>query len=256
MDFTLTTYERLLKILQTEKYPFQTFESFTTSPLERVVILRHDVDRLPTVALKMAKLEHELGVTASYYFRAVPASWDEEVMTQVVSLGHELGYHYEDLALFRGDQKKAIRHFKSQLDRMRRIYPVKTICMHGSPLSRHDNRDLWNFYDYRDFGITGDPYFDTDFNDVFYLTDTGRSWNNKSASLRDKVDSTSNIHIRDTYHLIELANEDILPPRMMITVHPQRWHDKKWPWIKELVGQQIKNIVKGFLVKKSLKKHC
>ena len=60
------------------------------------------------------------------------------------------------------------------------LSPVKTICMHGSPLSKWDNRDLWKRYNYRDFGIIAEPYFDLDFDEVFYITDTGRSWN-KSA---------------------------------------------------------------------------
>ena len=62
--------------------------------------------------------------------------------------------------------------------------------MHGSPLSKWDNRDLWKRYNYRDYGIIAEPYFDLDFDEVFYLTDTGRSWNNSKASVRDKVEGT------------------------------------------------------------------
>jgi len=36
------------------------------------VILRHDIDKLPANALKMAQLEHDLGVAGSYYFRVTP----------------------------------------------------------------------------------------------------------------------------------------------------------------------------------------
>ena len=67
---------------------------------------------------------------------------------------------------------------------------VKTICMHGSPLSKWDNRDLWKKYDYRDFGIIAEPYFDVDFDEVFYLTDTGRRWDGDKVSVRDKVKGT------------------------------------------------------------------
>jgi hypothetical protein len=45
--------------------------------------------------------------------------------------------------------------------------------MHGSPLSRINNLDLWQTHDYRDLGIAGEPYLDVDFTQVFYLTDTG-----------------------------------------------------------------------------------
>jgi hypothetical protein len=35
----------------------------------------------------------------------------------------------------------------------------------------------------------------------------------------------------------------------MFTFHPQRWADKAVPWLKELVVQNLKNVVKGVLVK-------
>ncbi|MDZ7760810.1 MAG: hypothetical protein U5L00_11205 [Desulfovermiculus sp.] len=85
------------------------------------------------------------------------------------------------------DLSKAMAHFKTRPAQFRHIYPVSTICMHGSPLSRHDNRDLWKTYDYRDFGIIGEPYFDVDFGQVLYLTDTGWRWDGSSVSIRDKV---------------------------------------------------------------------
>ncbi|MBC8179929.1 hypothetical protein H8E88_02285 [candidate division KSB1 bacterium] len=48
-----------------------------------------------------------------------------------------------------------IEDFRSNLEMLRKLYPVKTICMHGSPLSKYDNRLLWEKYDYRDYGIIG-----------------------------------------------------------------------------------------------------
>jgi hypothetical protein len=36
----------------------------------------------------------------------------------------------------------------------------------------------------------------------------------------------------------------------MITFHPQRWTDKNFPWIKELIWQNIKNMVKYYINKK------
>ena len=81
----------------------------------------------------------------------------------------------------------AIDDFRLNLRKLRKLYPVKTICMHGSPLSKWDNRDLWKKYDYRDYGIIAEPSFDVDFEEVFYLTDTGRRWDGDSVSVRDKV---------------------------------------------------------------------
>jgi len=36
----------------------------------------------------------------------------------------------------------AIDDFRLNLEKLQKLYPVKTICMHGSPLSKWDNRDL------------------------------------------------------------------------------------------------------------------
>ncbi|MFO8089187.1 MAG: hypothetical protein R6U13_05065 [Desulfatiglandaceae bacterium] len=135
----------------------------------------------------MAKLEYGMGVVATWYFRAVPESWDEAVIREISSLGHEIGYHYENLSTCNGDMEKAFADFKANLERLRKPAPVSTICMHGSPRSRWDSRDLWKRYDYRKLEIIGEPYLDVDFNDVFYLTDTGRRWDGWKVSVRDKL---------------------------------------------------------------------
>jgi hypothetical protein len=139
----------------------------------RVIILRHDVDRRPGNALKTARLEHDLGIPASYYFRAVPESWDEAIIQKIAGLGHEIGYHYENLSACKGDPGRAWEDFQANLAKLRDLAPVTTICMHGSPLSRINNLDLWKTHDYKALGIVGEPYLDVDFTQVFYLTDTG-----------------------------------------------------------------------------------
>jgi hypothetical protein len=83
---------------------------------------------------------------------------------------------------------------------------------------------------------------------VFYLTDTGRKWNNAGASIRDRVDSGFDIRVKSTGHLMELAREGRLPDKIMINTHLQRWEDRRLPWIKELVWQNMKNVVKKGLM--------
>ena len=276
---------------------------------EKYVVMRHDVDRLPENALITAKIDKDAGVKASYYFRSVKESYDKDIIEQIAEMGHEIGYHYENLSTvcsrngFRKLKVKsekieddmsseAIRDFELNLKKLREFYPVKTICMHGSPLSRYDNRLLWEKYDYRDFDIIGEPYFDIDFSEVFYLTDTGRRWDGDSVSVRDKVVKTevglrpigayapvggqrsevgkqedgnlaqsrkvaknrrknagNNLRFRSTFDIIEAAENGELPDKIMINVHPQRWNDEFIPWVKELVGQNFKNIVKKWMIK-------
>jgi hypothetical protein len=250
MDFTLDIYQKLLQGIENAGYLFQTFENFAEKPAHRVAVLRHDVDRIPENALKMALIESEMGIQTSYFFRAVKHVWDRDTMEKIVSLGHEVAYHYEDMTIAKGDYEQAVEHFEQTLEQFREIYPSKTICMHGSPMSRWDNRTLWNRYDYRDFGIIAEPYFDVDYSEVFYITDTGRAWNNESANVRDRVKSACQIDINSTQHIIELLEEDKLPKKIMINTHPHRWFNPGVLWFRELLFQNAKNVVKAIIPKK------
>lgn len=249
MDFTLTTYTNLLSSLQHAGYSFQTFEEFIRAPKGKTVVLRHDVDRLPANALEMAKIEHEFGINATYYFRVVSHVWNEQIIKEIIRLDHEIGYHYEDLTITKGNTDKAMHHFKEWLVRFRNLYPVQTICMHGSPMSSYDNRLIWQYFDYKALGIIAEPYFDVDYNKVLYITDTGRQWNNDSISVRDKVETSMDYTFARTNDIGRRASEGELPNKVIINTHPHRWFNPGYGWWKELIMQWIKNRVKWVLVK-------
>ena len=268
-DFTLYQYRHLLESLLQQGYQFLTFEQYceqkssphrpiASSPNSpKYILLRHDVDLKAANSLATAQIEHELGIRATYYFRVVPQSNQPDIIRAIAALGHEIGYHYEDMALMQGDTEKAYAHFQQQLTYFRQFYPVRTICMHGAPTSQWDGKELWKHYDYRDLGIIGEPYFDIDFSQMFYLTDTGRCWDGYKVSVRDKIPvyqdqwNAQGLVYHATNDIIHAAEQGSLPPRIMITTHPQRWTDRPLAWLKELLVQNAKNIIKRlFLVKK------
>ncbi len=195
----------------------------------------------------MAQVENKFCVKGTYYFRGIRSAYKEHIIRQIANLGHEIGYHYEEMDLVNGDTQKAIDLFEDNLGRLRNIYPVKTICMHGSPLSKYDNRDLWKKYDYRDYGIIGEPYFDIDFNEVLYLTDTGRRWNTSRGNIGDKVKSKYKYNLKSTYDIMAALEKNELPDKIMLNVHPHRCFDNYFLWTKELVFQKTKNIIKSFI---------
>ena len=121
--------------------------------------------------------------------------------------------------------------------------------MHGSPLSRFDSKDLWKNHNYRDMKLIGEPYFDIDFNKVLYLTDTGRTWNNRKFSVRDHVNKSLRTEFKNTPDIIEAANRNELPEQIMFNFHPQRWTNNKLEWGKEYILQNMKNQIKRFLIK-------
>jgi hypothetical protein len=328
-DFTVQTYKKVLNTLQQQGFSFLSVNEFISGVEGKAIILRHDVDALPGNSLEFARIQAELGFRGTYYFRIVTESFDEKIIKQIFELGHEVGYHYEDVSLSSERQKIkvkrqkgreqgsglraqevevgsrkyvvsskeeeyeeclagiAIESFKENLERLRQIVPVKTICMHGSPMSRWDSRLLWKYYDYRDFGIIGEPYFDINFDEVLYLTDTGRRWDGGAVSIRDNATKKMDLETKrqrdeetqslspsvsqslspsvhsapcsllpaprpkfhSTFDIIKAARAGKLPDKIMMTFHPQRWTDKPVPWVNELVWQNVKNVGKWVLVK-------
>jgi hypothetical protein len=282
-DFTFSAYRQLLLAIVQAGYTISTFEDWCDKKTQgRCLILRHDVDLVAKNSLITAKIEAEMGIRASYYFRVVPQSNIPSIITQIAELGHEIGYHYEDLSLFGGNQEQAIAHFEQQLDYFRQFYPVRTICMHGSPASKWDNRDLWNTHSYRDFGVVGEPYFDllnsesALVENLVYLTDTARMWDGDKYNVRDKVLVIKNQHlnsdskwsnkgskqeesvknlarntnrkIHTTFDVMNWLKTTNGQTTVMITTHPQRWTDNSVEWYVELLKQKIKNSVKKFIV--------
>lgn len=254
MDFTQNTYLKLLLVLQNQNYIFQPFREFLKAPKEKTIILRHDVDLLPENSLKFAQMQANLSIKGTYYFRVVPESWDEYIISKIADLGHEVGYHYETMDTANGDVDKAWDLFRSNLDELRKLSDISTICMHGSPRSKYDNKQLWLKYDYKTLGLIGEPYFDIDFNQVFYLTDTGRCWDGWKVSVRDKVQQQEQwvkqgLVFHSTDDIIIASESGKLPDKIAFTFHPQRWHEDNWPWLKEFVSQNIKNQVKRVLIR-------
>lgn len=278
-DFTLSTYRQLLSAIIKGGYSIVTFEDWCDNKAHgRYVILRHDVDLNANNSLVVARIEAEMGIRASYYFRVIPQSNIPSVITEIADLGHEIGYHYEDLSLFKGDRAKSIEHFERQLTYFRQFYPVRTICMHGSPASKWDNRDLWKTFNYTDFGIVGEPYFDLLSSEneragnLLYLTDTGRMWDGDKYNVRDKIRTNKRIASQSQTGLDKTMRKDIYSvgnrdlkmhtsfdvidwlrsvadkDQIMITTHPQRWTDNSLEWYSELLKQRVKNLIKRFLL--------
>ena len=239
MDFTLDKYRQLLEHVQ--NYGFES------------LILRHDVDLLPFNSLRTARMEAEIGLYGIYYFRAVPESWDEGVIREVEALGHEVGYHYESLTTCKGDVDAAYQDFCQNLEKLRRLVPVRSICMHGSPRSPYDSKDIWKKYDYHALGLENEPYLDTDFSKTFYLTDTGRRWDGYKVSVRDKIPqyhdewTAQGLVFHSTDDVIDGLQKGVIPKNLMITVHPQRWNPFGPQWVNEFLMQNAKNIVKRMI---------
>jgi hypothetical protein len=252
MDFTEKRYRELLDAFKAGGYSFYAFEDFIReSPEGPVIILRHDVDRSPGNALRLARIENDRGNRATYYFRTTRAVFRPKIIQKIVRLGHEIGYHYEDLSLTRGNFDKAIALFELHLEQLRKYYPVSTICRHGSPLSKYDNKKIWEKYNYRDFRIIAEPYLDVDYAKVLYITDTGRRWNDQSVNIRDKIQGLKTGLIESSTKIMEMVEQNQLHKVILLNTHPDKWHNNVFSWTCDLVFQSFKNVIKSSIINAS-----
>lgn len=247
-DFTYEMYGRLLDAGLESGVPFITVREYLTAESlpPGFVILRHDVDRKPQNALDFAHIEAERGIRSTYYFRTVDKTFLPELIREVESLGHEVGYHYEDVDRADGDLDAAHASFERELARIREVATVDTICMHGRPLTPHDNRDMWTVGPgFGEYGIEGEAYLSMDFTDVMYYSDTGRTWRDGALKVKDYTigEDEKSTQVGTTEELIALVRADP-DSRYCLLTHPDRWAGTSIERVSERVFDGMKNATK------------
>jgi len=249
-DFTLDKYIELCHSIRQLSGEIMTLAQFLKAgqPQGRIVILRHDVDRLLHRAMDIAEVEANSGIKATYYMRTTRSVFRPAALTQLHQLGHEVGYHYEVLSKSRGKYQQAIARFEQELMQFRRIVPVDTISMHGSPLLPWDNRHLWRYYDFREYDLLGEAYLSIDYTNVYYFTDTGRSWDAGRYNIRDQVIGREPEEVvRTTNDLIAFLKQ-APPSPVLINTHPERWTNNRWAWGISVISDWGINQVKRLVV--------
>ena len=82
----------------------------------------------------------------------------------------------------------------------------------GSPIPRGE-----------DYGIIGEPYFDVTFDEVLYLTDTGRRWDGDAFNIRDKVET------------LELEKEGWIPSESGMDGGLDGWMNSLREWMNRMI---------------------
>jgi hypothetical protein len=98
-DFTEVEYRRLLTTAR-ERWRFISFDEALTN-IEHVALWRHDVDFSPQRALRLAQIENEVGVLATYFVLLTSTFYNAlepsvaATIRSIVDLGHQLGLHFD-----------------------------------------------------------------------------------------------------------------------------------------------------------------
>ena len=250
-DFTLNSYKNYINIVKERGLNVITFNellSFSELP-EQFFIIRHDFDRRPKNALSMAILESKMGIRSTYYFRSKSHVFKPEIILSIRDLGHDIGYHYECLSDSKGDIEEALNNFEKNLEMFSSICSVKTISMHGRPLSPYNNLGMWEVNGTHQlikekFKLLGEINFDVDYSDIAYLNDTGRNWSTTKNNIRDHVKSNISLNINSSDQLVNyLSNTP--HKRIVFQIHPERWSKNFLEWHVQWLKDYSINLAKG-----------
>lgn len=249
-DFTHKAYSDYLHALKISTGKFLRFDEYfqLQQKPEKFCLIRHDVDRLPLRALKMARLENELGIVSTYYIRKKPYTFKPDIIREIASLGHEIGYHYENLSDTNGNFDAALEDFRNNLREFRKITEVKTCAMHGQPLKPYDNRDLWrNEKNMKilqgELGILGEVYLNIDYSDIAYINDTGRNWTSGQSNRRDKVNSRVEADFLSGESLLKYL-QGKPHNKICFQIHPERWVSGAPAWLAQFLFDEATNYAK------------
>jgi len=171
--------------------------------------------------------------------------FDTSIISRIADLGHEIGYHYEDFYTQQFDRRQALNAFKTNLSRMREISPVHSISMHGSPLSKYSNLELWNDREFETQGVK-DCTLSYDWRDYAYFTDTGRTFGPTDANLRDRIVAQVFAGVRTTDELRGFIASKAIP-KIFLNIHPERWTASKTDWMMQYMRDSLFNGAKRSL---------
>ena len=135
VDFTANNYRDLLRLAK-EMYLFRSFPDYCAD--EKFVIWRHDVDMSPQRALKLARIENEEDVTATYFFDPHSLFYNvlekacAEIIKEIIGLGHQIGVHF-DPAFYDAKDTETLEHWlRFERELFERIFgtEVKAFSFH------------------------------------------------------------------------------------------------------------------------------
>jgi len=135
-DFTYSGYLNLLSDLKQNGYKIGTLKDFPDSG--PAVILRHDIDFSIPQALKMAKLDSQLGINSTFFVLLTSPFYNAlsenniTILKEIIMLGHEIGLHYDCSAFENYTQEQMTSQISAQITILELFTEIKI-----SSISQH-----------------------------------------------------------------------------------------------------------------------
>jgi hypothetical protein len=210
-DFTRANYRRLIGLAKVH-YRFRTFADFCKD--ERFVLWRHDVDVSPQGAVRMAEIEAEEGVVATYLVGLHSPFYNllerdvSDCVRRILALGHDVGIHFDPDYYGLSD----VSHLEPLLDRERHI--VEHMLGHRArAFSFHNNTPMLQAcgdWEYAGLIHCHAAYFQSE---VGYCSDSNGFWRHRR--LEDVLAGATDERLQVLTHP-ELWQDEPMPPRQRI----------------------------------------
>jgi hypothetical protein len=203
--FTYGAYRELVGWLGRENANV-CFEDFPLGDeVDRIFILRHDVDFSPEAALRMAEFEARIGARASYFVLLTSPHYNllakehSSFPRRLVALGHEVGLHYDVEAFEAIAGSDAFGVLELQIGILSALTgkKVRSIAMHNPSSSGEDPfRGVDGFVN-----AYADPYV----KETAYFSDSCGAW-------------------RDDF--VRTVKGGEIPARIQLLTHPLLWAEE------------------------------
>ena len=211
--FDFDTYREVLRRLSQDR-PCVGFPRALEMRGSAYCLIRHDVDFSVSSALRMAALEADLGLSATYFllFSAdynLLAPQNSGLPRALVEMGHEVGLHYDSAAVaaLAPDEAVELLRAEAALLGMLAGAPVRVIARHSPGFGGRDPMEGTEFINAYDPGFT---------TEITYISDSCGAW-------------------RD--HAVEALSADELPSRVQLLIHPLFWDEDaadRWSRLEHL----------------------
>ena len=189
--FSRSGYADVLTAAQNFGYEIRPMRDAFKADAAPTLLLRHDVDLSLHLALAMAQLENERGVTATYFilphndFYTPFAPEGRRVLSQMIELGHEVGLHC-DAAVYPEEAAACRRAIQRDIETLQDVTGRKVVSasQHNPTVSRPV-----------DFGelVEVDAYAPWLREKFIYVSDSVMSW--RSVTPWDLLASRKNLQL-------------------------------------------------------------
>ncbi|HAQ70447.1 MAG TPA: hypothetical protein DCX14_16100 [Flavobacteriales bacterium] len=203
-DFTHDAYRSLLQLTKDAGYEFISFRDCENKG-GPWVLWRHDLDFSPHRALKLARIEHEMGVKSTFFllphsrFYNLFEKENFDIIREFENLGHDIALHFDFAFYDVTDQRTFEENLISEKNFLERTFHRKI-----EAFSFH-NPNKWAL-NYGQHNVAGmiNAYSTFFVNNVAYASDSNGYWRNESIAQR----------LEESHH------------RVQILTHPVWWTEK------------------------------